>query len=550
MIDRNPADPNDSGALAPRARSTWGWGWADKFPDREARTPMAEMASSMLGFPGQEVEEPVPLDQAAMPAPRIVPPDNVAAICTTDRRERALHTYGKSWPDLIRGFRGDYAVAPDVVAHPRTEHDVVAVLQWCAEAGIACIPFGGGTSVVSGTEPDVGPAWAGTVSLDMRRMDALLEVDEHSLAARLQAGATGPWINEQLAAHGLTLRCFPQSWEFATLGGMIVTRAGGHYATVRTHIDDLVESLRMVTPAGAWASRRLPGSGAGPSPDRMVLGSEGILGVVTEAWMKVQRKPRFRSKADVRFAAFGDAVEATRLIAQSGLDPANCRVLDAREAMLNQVTTDGSTVLLLGFESADHAQAERLVRALAIAEAHGGTCPAGPQHRDDGEGGRDGGAAGSWRDAFFGGPYLRDVLLSVGIIADTFETAITWDRFEALHAALIQRVRATMKEVCGAGRLTCRFTHVYPDGPAPYYTFIAPARRGDEIAQWAAIKETASEVLMEHGATITHHHAVGRLHRPWYERQRPVPMGDVLRAMKDQLDPTGMLNPGVLIQER
>lgn len=510
---------------------------------------MAQLASSMLGFPGQEAEDPVPLADIAMAPPRIEVPPELSGMCTTDRRERALHTYGRSWPDLLRGFRGDYAPAPDIVARPTSEADVGAVLRWCAAADIACIPFGGGTSVVSGVEPDVGPRWVGTVSLDMRRMDALLEVDERSLAARIQAGATGPRINEQLAAHGLTLRCFPQSWEFATLGGMIVTRAGGHYATVRTHIDDLVESIRMIAPGGVWASRRVPGSGAGPSPDRLVLGSEGILGVVTEAWMKVQRKPRYRSKADVRFAAFEDVVEATRLIAQSGLDPANCRVLDAREAALNQVTTDGSNVLLLGFESADHPQIERLDRALAIARDHRGTCPAGPQHRDDGAGGRDGGAAGSWRDAFFGGPYLRDVLLSLGVIADTFETAITWDRFDGLHRALVERVRGTMKEVCGAGRLTCRFTHVYPDGPAPYYTFLAPARRGDELAQWHAIKATASEVLMEHGATITHHHAVGRLHRPWYEQQRPVPMGEVLRAMKASLDPTGMLNPGVLIHE-
>jgi alkyldihydroxyacetonephosphate synthase len=510
---------------------------------------MGQMALAMLGFGGEEVEEPVPLAEATMPSPRIEPPSTLAGICSTDRRERALHTYGRSWPDLVRGFRGDYAVAPDVVARPLCEDDVVSVLRWCADAGIACIPFGGGTSVVSGVEPDVGPRWAGVVSLDVRGMNRLLEVDETSLSARLQAGATGPQINEQLAAHGLTLRCFPQSWEFATLGGMIVTRAGGHYATVRTHIDDLVQSVRMVTPVGVWESRRVPGSGAGPSPDRIVLGSEGILGVVTEAWMRVQRRPQFRSKADVRFAEFDAVVEATRRLSQSGLDPANCRVLDRREAALNQVATDGSNVLLLGFESADHPQEARMARALEIAEGCGGVCPGGPSHRDDGDGGRDAGLAASWRDAFFGGPYLRDVLLSVGVIADTFETAITWDRFDALHEALVREVRAAMKDVCGAGRLTCRFTHVYPDGPAPYYTFLAPARKGEELAQWAAIKEAASEVLMAHGATITHHHAVGRLHRPWYERQRPVPMGDVLRAMKRQLDPTGMLNPGVLIKE-
>ncbi len=533
-----------------RARSIWGWGWADKFPDREAQAQFGQLAEAMLGFPGGAVEDPVPLTAADVRASRLRPPKALDGTFTDDLRERALRTYGRSWPDLLRGFRGDFSVAPDLVARPQTEAEVIEILAWCAAEGIACVPFGGGTSVVSGVEGDVSDRWKGVVCLDLRGLDGLLEVDERSLAARLQGGATGPRINEQLAPHGLTLRCFPQSWEFATLGGMIATRAGGHYATVRTHIDDLVESVRMVTPSGVWESRRLPGSGAGPSPDRMVLGSEGILGVITEAWMKVQRRPRWRSKADVRFAEFGDAVEATRLVAQSGLDPANCRVLDAREAALNQVTTDGSTVLLLGFESADHPQEGRLARALEIAADHGGACPDGPKHRDDGAAGGDGGAAGSWRDAFFGGPYLRDALLSVGVIADTFETAVTWDRFEALHVALIREVRGAMKEACGAGRLTCRFTHVYPDGPAPYYTFLAPARRGAELAQWHAIKAAASDVLIAHGATITHHHAVGRMHRPWYARQRPAPMGDVLRAMKAELDPTGCLNPGVLIEER
>ena len=531
-----------------RKRSVWGWGWEDRFGDRDAREGIAQLASAMLGLPSRPPIDPVPLAGVSMPAPRIEPPGELAGICTAEPRERALHTYGRAWPDLFRGFGGDFRVAPDLVAKPTSEPQIEALLAWCSAARVACIPFGGGTSVVAGVAADVGPRWRGVVSLDTRGLDRVLEVDATSLSARIQAGATGPRINQQLAEHGLTLRCFPQSWEFATLGGWVVTRAGGHYATGPTHIDDLVQSVRMLTPAGPWESRRLPGSGAGPSPDRMVLGSEGILGVVTEAWVRVQRRPRWRSKADVRFEAWDGVVAATRAIAQSGLQPANCRVLDAREAAFNQVDQQGRCVLLLGFESADHPQGARLDRALEIGRSHGGVCPEGPRHRDDGEA-SEGGAAGSWRDAFFEGPYLRDALLSVGVMADTFETAVTWDRFDALHGAVISAVRGAMKDACGGGRITCRFTHVYPDGPAPYYTFIAPFDPDRALEQYAAIKAAASEALIAGGATITHHHAVGRSHRPWYAEQRPAPMGEVLRAMKRQLDPGGVLNPGVLIAE-
>src|SRR5439155_11927905 len=215
------------------------------------------------------------------------------------------------------GFSGDFSAAPDLVAYPETEQDVVAILDWCGSAGVPCVPYGGGSSVVAGVE------CPGAVSMDLTRLDKVLEVDTVSRAARIQAGALGPVLEDQLRPHGYTLRHFPQSFEFSTLGGWLATRSGGHYATNYTHIDDFVESLRVVTPAGVLESRRLPGSGAGPSPDRMFLGSEGILGVITEAWMRVQDRPTFRASAGARFASFVDAVAATRAISQAGLFPAN-----------------------------------------------------------------------------------------------------------------------------------------------------------------------------------------------------------------------------------
>jgi alkyldihydroxyacetonephosphate synthase len=529
-----------------RERSFWGWGYADRFPDDEARAAAAGHAMAVLGFAGLAPQPAPRFEELKLPAPRVAIPDEVQAFATQDARERALHTYGRSYRDLIRGFRGDFQAAPDLVIFPRSEADVAEALLACERERIAAVPYGGGTSVVSGIEAAPAKDQRGVATIDLRALDRVLELDETSRAARVQAGATGPALEARLAERGYSLRHYPQSFEFSTLGGWIATRAGGHYATLYTHIDELVESVRMVTPRGEFQTRRLPASGAGPQPERLVCGSEGILGVITEAWMRIQKRPRYRHSASVLFDDFLSAARAARAIAQAGLYPSNCRLLDAREAMLNGVPADGKNVLLLGFESADSPRGPWMDRALQLAAGHGGACPAGPKSRDEGERGADKAAEG-WRQAFIDAPYLQSVLVSVGAIADTFETACTWDRFEQLHAEVTRAVTAALKEQCGAGSLTCRFTHVYPDGPAPYFTFVAPARRGVEVEQWMAIRRAASEALLACGATITHHHAVGRLHRPWYDRERPELFAAALRAAKRELDPAGILNPGVLI---
>ena len=343
------------------------------------------------------------------------------------------------------------------------------------------------------------------------------------------------------APHGLTLRHFPQSFQFATLGGMIATRAGGHFATVYTHIDDLVQSVRAITPAGVWESRRLPGSGAGISPDRMLIGSEGTLGLITEAWMRVRPRPRFRASAGVRFGTFAAGAAAVRALSQSGLYPANCRLIDPAEARLTGAGDGNHALLVLGFESAAVDVSPRLEEALTCCADHGGTW------ETRGGASSDEDAVGTWRDAFLRVPYLRDTLVAMGVISETFETAVTWDRFAELHRTVTERTRAAIDEVCGAGSVTCRFTHVYPDGPAPYYTVLAPGRRGEELEQWAHIKAAAADAIIDAGGTITHHHAVGRDHRPWYDRQRPEPFATALRGAKAALDPDGALNPGVLI---
>jgi alkyldihydroxyacetonephosphate synthase len=372
-----------------------------------------------------------------------------------------------------------------------------------------------------------------------------VEIDATSRAARMQGGALGPAIEDQLRASGLTLRHYPQSFEFSTLGGWIATRSAGHHATLATHIEDRVESLRVLTPEGLIETRRLPASGAGPAPERLFAGSEGTLGVIVEAWMRLVERPRFRATAAVAFDSFDAGVNATRALAQSGLHPSNCRLLDRAEARFSG--TCDQPVLLVGFESAAYPVDFLLARALECCADHGGSAVVGHGAIAGEESGRDP-TADTWRRAFFDMPYLRDGLVAFSAIAETFETAVTWDRFPALHAAVKSAVREALGAV-GApdGFVSCRFTHVYADGPAPYYTVIAPGRPGAELEQWAAVKQAASAAIDGAGGTATHHHAVGRDHRPAYDRERPDLYAAVLRAAKASLDPGGVLNPGVLL---
>ena len=532
-----------------RVRSWWGWGYEDAAMTDEQVASLGPAVASRLG--AEVTVAPAPrLDDVRLPAPRIQAPTALAPLARSDPHDRALHSHGRSYRDVVRGAQGQFDHPVDLVLRPETESDVVAALDWCSTSGIACIPFGGGSSVVGGVEPvGLRDRFPGVVSLDLTGLDRVVEIDRTSRAARIQAGALGPVLEDQLREHGLTLRHFPQSFEVSSLGGWLATRSGGHYATVYTHIDDLVESLRVVTPTGVSESRRLPGSGAGPSPDRLFLGSEGSLGVITEAWMRLQDRPRWRGSAGVRFARFADGAEAVRRLSQSALFPTNCRLLDTGEALITAGVDDvveGGGLLLVGFESADHPVGPWLDRALELCRDHGGTVPAGEVRlSEDTHTGREG-ATGAWRSAFIRAPYTRDGLVRCGVICETFETACPWDRFAELHATVTEAVQRTVSRVCGSGWVTCRFTHVYPDGPAPYFSVIAAGRRGSELEQWADIKAAASEVLLDCGATITHHHAVGRDHDTWYRRQRPEPVGRALAAAKHELDPAGILNPGVI----
>jgi alkyldihydroxyacetonephosphate synthase len=369
-------------------------------------------------------------------------------------------------------------------------------------------------------------------------MTGVVEVDGTSRAARVRAGTPGPLLEEQLKAHDLTARFYPQSFERSTVGGWVVTRAAGHFATRLTHIDDLIESVRAVTPAGLWESRRLPGSGAGPSPDRMLLGSEGSLGVVTEAWLRVQPRPTTRWAATLAASSFDVGAHAVRALLHDGQLPATCRLIDAQESRVTGTLTTGQATLVLGFESYGAPIAELSARALELCRDHG---------LEVLEAGERGGAGEAWRSSFVRAPYTREQLILLGVLVETFETAITWDRLDAFVADVTAAATDALHRVCGSGTVTCRLTHVYPDGAAPYFTVMAPARHGGEIAQWDEVKAAASDAVLAAGGTITHHHAVGRDHYPWYSEQRPAPFAAALAAAKRAVDPSGVLNPGVIV---
>jgi alkyldihydroxyacetonephosphate synthase len=525
------------------ARMKWyGWGLEGEGMSDAERTFVLGRYREKFGAAERQTLGLPTLESLRLPTPRIAPPPALAAFCRREPYDRAAHAYGKSYPDYVRVLLGDLACAPDVVAYPRDEKDIAAVMDWAGEAGASLAPFGGGSSVCGGVEHRPDPSHNAAITLDLKNLGRVKEVDKTSRAARIEAGAYGPALEGQLKPHGLTLRHFPQSFEYSTLGGWIATRSGGHFASLYTHIDDLVEAVRVVTPSGVIESRRLPGSGAGPSPDRMFLGSEGVLGVITEAWMRLQAKPAFRAGGSLRFPSFFAAARAVRALSQAGLYPSNCRILDPQEAYNTGAGDGASAIMVLAFESADHPLEAWMQRALQCCADHGGALEGqgGDAHLE--------GAAGLWRNAFIRMPYAREFLTPAGYIVDTFETAITWERFEALHDAVKAATERAILEATGVkGEVTCRFTHVYPDGPAPYFSFHALGRHGALIEQWEAIKNAASDALIEAGGTITHHHAVGRDHRPWYDRQRPELFATALRAAKRALDPKGVMNPGVLI---
>jgi alkyldihydroxyacetonephosphate synthase len=525
------------------SRKFWGWGDADFQIPPAVIEKTKQLLQMSLGIQKFNPITPPRLEDLHLRSPRFNLPSHLITICKSDTYDRASHTYGKSYRDIWRGLYGHFDNPPDYVAYPKTESEIMELMNFAQEHQISLIPYGGGSSVCGGVESTQNPDYQGVISVDMQYFNQVLEIDQVSRCARIQAGIYGPALEKQLKPHQLTLRHYPQSFEFSTLGGWLATRSGGHFATVFTHIDDFVESIRMITPQGILQTRRLPASGAGPSEERLILGSEGIFGIITEAWMRLQAIPKYKATQAVKFKSFTQAVEAARLLAQSGLNPSNARLIDPLEAFGTGLGDGISTIIILGFESANHSVSPWMQEALAICQQNGGTWQVKPENTDV----KADENAEAWKKSFLHAPYLRDEMMQLGVIMETFETATTWDNFPHFHQKINEIARQSIQEICGAGTLTCRFTHLYPDGPAPYYTIIARGEQGKELAQWDKIKALVSQAIIDYGGTITHHHAVGKDHQPYYAQQMSEPFNHILKSVKNSLDPQWILNPEVLI---
>ena len=528
-----------------RKRKFWGWGYEDELLTHEEEKNIDARIATTFDLDSVERINIPDIKNIDLPKSKVKKPQNLKNILSDDKLEILNHSYGKSFPDSARSILGYFPNPPDLVAFPKTEKDISIVLDWASSNDLAVVPYGGGSSVCGGVETNVGDDYKGVISLDMKNLNSIVEVDRESRTALIQGGIYGPDLEENLKKHDLTMRHYPQSFEFSTLGGWIATRSGGHYATLYTHIDDFVESLRMITPSGVYETRRLPGSGAGPSPDRFAIGSEGIMGIITEASMRLQDRPTYRSSCTVEFDEYHCALKALRQISQSGLFPANCRLLDSNEALFNGAGDGTKHLLILSFESADHDKTYSLDRALEISQENNGIFEKPSKsyeaHRS--------GSSGSWRSSFIKAPYLRESFTRRGIIQDTFETSITWDKSESFIEDIKKQTAEAIFSITGKPSLvTCRITHSYPDGLAPYFTFGAFASPATMIDVWKEIKLATNEICVSNLGSVTHHHAVGRDHRPrGYDHQRPELFNKVLVSAKSTLDPKGIMNPGVLI---
>ncbi|RZP02698.1 MAG: FAD-binding oxidoreductase [Gammaproteobacteria bacterium] len=528
-----------------RTRKFWGWGYEDELLTDEEENNIDRRIASTFNLDSVHRIKVPNLEGIDLPEPRIKTLKSLESLFSDDKLERLNHSYGKSFPDSARSILGIFTSPPDLVAFPNAEEDISSILDWASSNDVAVIPYGGGSSVCGGVETAVSEDYKGVISLDMKNLNSIVEIDKESRSALIQGGIFGPDLESQLKEHDLTMRHYPQSFEFSTLGGWIATRSGGHYATLYTHIDDFVESLKMITPSGSYETRRLPGSGAGPSPDRFAIGSEGIMGIITEASMRLQDRPIYRSSCTVEFEGYKDALNALRQISQAALFPSNCRLLDSNEALFNGAGDGSKHLLILAFESADHDKTHSLNRALEICRENKGIFEVSKESSDS----HRSGSSGNWRNSFIKAPYLRESFTRRGIIQDTFETAITWDRsFNFINDIKEQTANAILKITGKPSLVTCRITHSYPDGLAPYFTFGAFATPETMLEVWKEIKLATNEICISNQGTVTHHHAVGRDHRPkGYDSQRPDLFHNVLVAAKASLDPKGIMNPGVLI---
>ena len=539
-----------------RQKLRWnGWGWNDApdFLGDKADAVWAWIARTMgvdalPDTPAKPLSEiPLPpsrLDEACLARLKAV----LAADCVmTDDYERAYHARGRSYHDLLYLRAGKLETAPDAVVYPMTEDETLNLVQFAVRENIALTAFGGGSSVVGGVTPLLREGQKGVITVDMTLMDQILEIDETALVARVQAGIYGPQLEEALQAKGFTLGHYPQSWEFSTLGGWIAPRSAGHQSNKYGKAEHWLVSARVATPQGLWETEGFPGSAAGPQSRDIIAGSEGILGIITDAVIKIHRVPEVKDYRAYLFSSFGDGINATREMMQSGVATAMIRLSDLSETFFYSALDTGGAgadspavfcVMLVGIEG-DRAEVDHtLERSRAIIKNHGG------MHMGEAPG-------VTWYEKRFLTPYLRDPMMDRGLGVDTLETATRWSNIVPLHDKVTKSIADALSANAGlpgaSGIVMAHISHCYRDGASLYFTFAFPRQLDREVEQWLAVKKAASDVITANGGTISHHHGVGTDHVPWVPAEKgPITM-DVLKAVKQRLDPTNILNPGKLL---
>jgi len=550
----------------------WGWGTLDKTYPLENRPAFWPFVQRELGLTGQE-SCPVPdVASIALRPPRLTLGDlatleQIVGVegVSIEHEARLTHALGKSYRDLVRLRLGQVTNPPDAVVWPQEEEQVASILQWAVEQRIAVVPFGGGSSVTGGVEALERPGQRGVLSLDLARLNRLLALDPVSRTATVQAGILGPDLERALNSQGFMLGHFPQSFEFSALGGWIATRSAGQSSTGYGKIEDMVVSLRVVTPAGIVETRVVPASAAGPELKELLIGSEGVFGVITQAVLKIHPLPTVQDYRGLLFRSFSDGLAAIREMLQSGLVPAVVRLSDNDETRSSLAlreppagrgerlkealglrllarrgySLETGCLMILGQESAIGKSGNQALpdqAALRICRAHGAF--------DLGHG-----AGRSWLKERFELPYLRDVLLDHGVMTDTLETATTWDKLETLHASLKAAIASAIEAGGVQPWVMAHVSHCYAQGASLYFTFLAKQTPGREIEQWLAIKKAATDCIMQNGGTLSHHHGVGYEHAPWLEAEDTPSGVAALRAVKRALDPQGIMNPGKLFHD-
>jgi alkyldihydroxyacetonephosphate synthase len=536
-----------------REQKHWGWGEPGAGPGLPEHAPA--LLREWLGVSGAVVSRPAALDDVRVPPSRA--PDALrealagitgAAHVRDDHAARVLRAAGKSYLDLLALRAGALDAAPDLVVAPGSHAEVLAVLAACADAGAAVIPFGGGTSVVGGVAPERG-RFAAAVSLDLGRLDRLADVDPVSRLARVGAGMRLPELDHALAPHGLRLGHLPQSYEWATVGGCAATRSAGQASTGFGRFEELVAALRLAAPAGELATPEVPASAAGPDLRGLVLGSEGTLGAITELTLRVRPLPAEQRYEAWLFRSFAGACEALRTLAQDEVAPDVARLSDEEETQLTFALSGGHALSRRGLDALGYRPG-----CLLIAGWEGDADDLAPRRgaaaaRLRGKALRLGRGAGeAWRASRFAGPHLRDALLDRGVLVETLETATTWSRLADLHGAVRDALATALAAT--PPRVGCHVSHLYPDGASLYFTVFAAQDPDDPAAQWHAAKRAATDAIVAAGATISHHHAVGRDHRPWLEAEHGALGVELLRAAKARSDPAGVMNPGKLISDK